>query len=87
LTSGKIAGCWANGSIVFISVEDNQTQCAPIQSLPKALMENQKAAESGWVPMEKLSVILFVEPGFGWVAITIFGCVYVLYAKTGFWLN
>lgn len=37
--------------------------------------------------MKKLFVILFVEPGFGWAAITIFGSVYVLYAKTGFWLN
>jgi len=37
--------------------------------------------------MKKLVVILFVEPGFCWMAITIFGCVYVLYSKTGFWLN
>jgi len=54
---------------------------------PKAVGHVVQEIKFRRVPMKKLFVILFVEPGFGWMAITIFGSVYVLYAQTGFWLN
>jgi hypothetical protein len=57
------------------------------KALPKALIKNKAVEPRQGVPMKKLLAILFVEPGFGWMAITIFGSVYVLYSKTGFWLN
>jgi hypothetical protein len=69
-----------SGRIVFVKTASSGTA-------PKAVDYVVEEIKFRRIPMKKLFGILFVEPGFGWVAITIFGSVYVLYAQTGFWLN